>query len=264
MPPDLAFWLALALKMLVTAAFVIGATLAAERLGALAGALIATLPIAAAPAYVFLSLDHDGAFIARSALASLAINPVTATFALIYAVLGQRRNLIVSLPAALSFWISAALIVNAMHWSLAGAVLFNIIVFPACLYAARRYRHAPMPRTGFRWSDIVFRGVMVAILVAAVVTLSFTIGPFASGLLAVFPIVLSSIIFIMHRRVGGPATAAVLANTVSGLIGLGGAIVVLHVLAVPIGPPLAMILALCVSIGWGLLVFQLRRRGIPL
>ena len=66
---------------------------------------------------------------------------------------------------------------------------------------------------------------MVALLVGTVVTLSFRIGPTASGNLAVFPIVLTSIMIILHRRVGGPATAAVMANAV---IGLGGFAIAVH------------------------------------
>ena len=67
MSPELAFWLALALalKMAVTAGFVVAASLVAETSGPAIGAMIATLPIAAAPSYVFLALDHDTAFIAR-------------------------------------------------------------------------------------------------------------------------------------------------------------------------------------------------------
>ena len=53
--PDLAFWLALLLKMAVTALFVIAASYAAERAGPVVGAMIATLPIAAGPAYFFLA-----------------------------------------------------------------------------------------------------------------------------------------------------------------------------------------------------------------
>lgn len=263
MSPDLLFWLALVVKMAVTAGFVIVATMAAQRVGPLPGALIATLPIAAAPAYIFLAMEHDSGFIAQSALASLAINPVTATFALIYAVLGQRQSLLLSLPAALIFWVLLAMVVNSIHWNLIGAVLFNVVVFPLCLIVAQQYRHAPMGPVKFRWKDILARGLMVALLVAAVVVLSFKIGSFASGLLAVFPIVLSSIIFILHRRVGGPATAAVLANAVIGLIGLGVAFVVLHVATAPLGVWLAMTLALAVSVGWGLAVYGMRRLGAP-
>src|SRR5207244_10183625 len=102
--PDLAFWLALAIKMAVTAGFVVVATATAERAGALIGALVATLPIAAGPAYVVVALDHDAAFIAASALASLAINAVTAIFALVYAATVQGCGPILSLLRALPVW----------------------------------------------------------------------------------------------------------------------------------------------------------------
>ena len=59
MSPDLLFWLSLALKMAVTAGFVIAAAMVAERAGAAIGAIVATLPVAAGPAYVFVALDHD-------------------------------------------------------------------------------------------------------------------------------------------------------------------------------------------------------------
>ena len=41
------------------------------------GALVATLPISAGPSYIFLAIDHDAAFIAEGALASLPINAAT-------------------------------------------------------------------------------------------------------------------------------------------------------------------------------------------
>jgi hypothetical protein len=55
------------------------------------GALVATLPISAGPSYVFLALDHDAAFIAEGALASLPINAATILLGLTYVVLAQRR-----------------------------------------------------------------------------------------------------------------------------------------------------------------------------
>ena len=54
MPFDSAFIIALALKMLATAAVVVTASLIAERAGALIGAMVATLPIASGPAYILL------------------------------------------------------------------------------------------------------------------------------------------------------------------------------------------------------------------
>ena len=49
MPPDLMFWVGVAIKMSITALFVSVATITAEKLGAAVGALVATLPVSAGP-----------------------------------------------------------------------------------------------------------------------------------------------------------------------------------------------------------------------
>ena len=71
MSPELAFLLTLGLRMAITAAFVVTASIVTERSGPVIGALIATLPISAGPSYVFLALDHDAAFIAEGALGTV-------------------------------------------------------------------------------------------------------------------------------------------------------------------------------------------------
>lgn len=257
---DSVLWLALAVKMAVTAIFVIVATFAAERGGPLFGALIATLPILAAPAYVFLALDHDAAFIAQSALGSMAINAVNGVYALAFAVLAQRFRLSVIMAMVLALWIGLALAVRSVEWTLAGTAALNLMVLPLCLWLGRRFRHAVMPAIQRRWYDLVARALLVALLVAVIVTLSFRIGPTGSGVLAMFPIVLTSVYVILHRRVGGQAAGAVLANSVSGLVGLGFATAALNLTAVPLGVPAALALALAISIGWNLLVWATRRR----
>ena len=90
MPPDLMFWIGVAIKMAITASFVSVATIVAEKLGYAVGALVATLPVSAGPVYVFLALDHDEAFISASALASLALNAATAIHVTVYVLLAQR------------------------------------------------------------------------------------------------------------------------------------------------------------------------------
>ena len=92
MSPELAFILTLCLRMAITAAFVVSASVITERSGPVIGALVATLPISAGPSYVFLALDHDAAFIAEGALASLPINAATILLGLTYAVLAQRHG----------------------------------------------------------------------------------------------------------------------------------------------------------------------------
>ena len=120
MSPDLAFILMLALRMAVAAAFVVTASFIAERSGPVIGALVATLPISAGPSYAFLALDHNAAFIAEGALASLPINAATIFLGLIYVVLAQRCNAAVSAGGAVAvllYYVVGCTIFAVYIWS---------------------------------------------------------------------------------------------------------------------------------------------------
>ena len=235
MSPDAMFWLELATKMAVTAAFLVAATAIAERAGPLVGGLVATLPISAGPVYLFLALDHDSRFIAASAMASLAV--------------------------ALGFWLAAIFTVRSFQWTLPGALAINAASYLVAVPVARRFRSAKFRPPRRRWYDVPLRAGLVAVLVATVVGLSARVGPTLTGMLAVFPVVLTSLILIFHPRIGGPATAAILANTLPGLVGFAFAMLALHLAAVPLGKAAALILALAISIGWNLTLWLNRHRG---
>ena len=259
---DLAFILMLALRMAITAAFVVSASVITERSGPVIGALVATLPISAGPSYVFLALDHDAAFIAEGALASLPINAATVFLALTYVVLAQRQNAVVSAGGAIAVWIALAALSRTVQWSLAGGLLANAVTFAISLPLLRRFRHVRMPLVRRRWYDIPLRASMVATLVATVVTLSGWVGPSISGALALFPVVFTSMMLILHPRIGGPATAAVIANGGWGLIGFAIAIAVLHIAALQFGSPVALSLALATCVGWNLGLWWSGRRKL--
>jgi hypothetical protein len=269
MDGDLIFWLALIVKMIATAGFVCLASWAAERAGPLVGAMVATLPLSAGPSYVFLALDHDAAFIAASARASLAANAANAVFCFVHVLAARRlagaprgRGTALSVAAALAAWALCAVAIRGFEWSLLGAVLFSVAVFLVCVPLTRRARQASMPPAVRRWYDVPLRAGMVATLVAVVLGLSRTVGPVVTGVLALFPIVLLSLVLIFQPRIGGPGTAALTANAIFGLIGFCGALAGLCLTAEPLGVPMALTLALAVSIGWNVAVALLRRRRV--
>src|SRR5712664_701998 len=264
MSPDLAFILTLALRMAVTAAFVVSASVITERSGPVIGALIATLPISAGPSYVFLALDHNAAFIAEGALASLPINAATIFLGLTYVVLAQRQSAVVSCLSAVAVWIMLASVIRTIHWSLAGGLIANAVAFAICVPLLRRFRNVKMPLITRRWFDIPLRASLVATLVATVVTLSGWVGPTVSGIIALFPVVFTSMMLILHPRIGGPATAAVLANSGWGLRGLGIAIAVLHLAAPRFGSVVGLSRALMVCVSWNLRLWWNGRRRVLL
>ena len=176
-----------------------------------------------------------------------------------YVLIAQRRSLWVSVSLAIAVWLAVTLALVPVHWTAPSAFVLNLVVFVLCLWIVTPFCRVPMPPTIRPRYDFVVRAGMVALLVGAVVTLSFRIGPTGSGVLAVFPVIYASIMVILHARVGGPATATVLANAVSGLAGFGAALLTLHLTAVPLGSTPALIVALGVSVGWNAGLYVARR-----
>jgi uncharacterized membrane protein (GlpM family) len=259
MSSDLLFWLALIVKMAVTAGFVVFAARVAERAGPAIGALVATLPVSAGPAYFLVALDHDAEFISQSAIGSIAAHAATGVFSVVYIVLAQRFGMAVSVGGAVGTWLVVAFLLRAVEWTFIGVAVANLAVYAFCIVFTARYRHVRMPHITPRWYDVPVRAAMVACLVAAVVGTSGRVGPAVTGLLAVFPIVMTSLMLIFQSRVGGPATAALIANTMWGLVGFAFCLFTVHLATVPLGTWPGLGLALAVSVAWNLTLYWLRR-----
>ncbi|MGY4600018.1 hypothetical protein ACVWXL_007764 [Bradyrhizobium sp. GM22.5] len=182
------------------------------------GALVATLPVSAGPSYVFLALDHDAAFIAQGALSSLPVNAATIFMCLTYVVLAQRRSLLVSCGSAVAVWIVFASIIKQFDWPLTAGLAANLIAFGICIPLLAGYRHVKMPLVTRRWYDVPMRAALVATLVAIVVSTSGWVGPRISGIIALYPVVFSSIMVILH-----PANRRSADRRGAGQFGLGAA-----------------------------------------
>ena len=262
MSPELLFWLSLVLKMAVTAGFVVGAAMVTERAGPIVGALVATLPIAAGPAYVFLALDHDSQFISQSALGSIAAHAATGIFSVVYVLLAQRLGTMISVAGAVGVWFVAALLLRSAEWNFPAIASVCLAIYAIAIALTSRYRNVPMPPVRREWYDVPLRATMVAVLIAAVVGLSGQVGPTFTGLLAVYPIVMTCLMLIFQPRAGGPATATLIANTLWGLVGFSACLFTVNLATIPLGTPAGLVLALAVSIAWNLVVWALRRRKV--
>jgi hypothetical protein len=209
---------------------------------------------------VFLALDHDSSFIADGALASLPTNAATLFLGLTYVLLAQHRSAFLSWGAAVIVWLVLASLMRLVHWSLTAGLLVNAIAFAICIPIQQRFRHVKMPPITRRWYDVPLRASLVAMLVATVVTLSGWAGPTLTGIAALFPIVYSSMMLILHPRIGGPATAAVIANGAWGLMGFGLGVAMLHVAALYLGSAAGLSLALSVCVVWNFSLWWIGRK----
>ena len=259
---DELFWIGLGAKMLATACIVLLAAKIIERSDAFIGAMVATLPVSAGPAYVFLAMEHDDAFIATASLVSLNINTGVSAFITVYAYAAQRLGAVLSTLIALAIWLVLGL---AMSYWLPPLPLALAVNFCAALVAMAATRRLLVPARQkptavSRWWDLPFRAALVMSLVAGVLIAARLAGPWAAGIGALTPVVLASLTLILHPRIGGPASAEVMINCLPGMIGIASALAVLHVTAVPLGSPLALTLGLATCVVWNSMLLIVRQR----
>ncbi len=253
----------LLLKIAMTAGIVVAASIVVERSGPFVGALIASLPTAGGAAMIILAWEHPPAFIAQSAVGSLVSNALVAVFALSYAALAQRCNLPLSLGGAYLLWFCAAYLTRFATWDASSASLLNAVVFPLAILAGSRFRvTGAVKRVQLTPSDVVWRAGVVTLCVLIVTAASYSIGSFASGLFAFFPVAMGSFFVILQPRIGGPAAASVAAHVHAPLIGLGLGLLAVHFLAQPLGVWWSYAIGLAIGLGWNALLWLARRRHV--
>lgn len=250
----------LALRMIIVALFVVMVALIAERLGPFLGAMVASLPLYTGPVYLLLALEHEPAYISAATVTSVAICGANPVLVLIYALLARSRNVFVSLGGGLAGWIGCALVIRSQTWSLAEAVLFVAPIYAVSVWLAQDFtRGTVLRRAEPRRSDLVLRAAMVALLTGGVVVASRHVPPEVTGILSVVPILMTSLVLVLHPRVGGPATAALLAHTLGGLVGMVIGFAAVH-LAIPnLGLWPALGLGLTITVTWNISLIGLRR-----
>jgi hypothetical protein len=249
----------LALRMGLVALFVVLVALIAERLGPFLGAMVASLPLYTGPVYLLLALEHDAAYIAAATVTSVAICGANPVFVLIYALLARTHGVWTSLAAGLAAWAACGAYVQSSEWSLIEAILFVAPIYLVALWLAQSFtRGVAIRRAARHWTDLVQRALFVAILTGVVIVASRHVPPEVTGILSVMPILTTSLILVMHPRVGGAATAALLAHTLGGLVGMVIAFVAVNI-AIPragLWPGLA--LGLAITVVWNVMLIVLR------
>lgn len=253
-------WYGLALKIAMTASIVVAASVVVERSGPFVGSLIAALPTAGGAAMIILAFQHPPDFIAASAVGGMIANALCGVFALTYAVLAQKRSLLVSLSGAFALWLGGAALSRLVDWSATQAVLLNVVIYPPLIVAGSRFRAGgAIKRVQLTARDLIWRAGVVTLCVIVVTGASGSIGSYFSGVFAFFPVAMGSFFVILHPRIGGPAAASVAAHVLTPLIGLGLSLLAVHLLAEPIGVWWSYAAGLSIGIGWNALLWFSRR-----
>jgi hypothetical protein len=146
-------------------------------------------------------------------------------------------------------------IVQAWDWTLVEALLFVAPIYIVALVLAQSFtRGVALRRAERHWTDLVQRAVFVAVLTGVVIIASRHVPAKITGILSVMPILTTSLILVMHPRVGGPATAALLAHTLGGLVGMVVAFAIVNIAIDRIGLWPALGLGLATTVAWNVML----------
>ncbi|MFW6345951.1 MAG: hypothetical protein ACOC0M_06445 [Halomonas sp.] len=256
----------LLVKLVATAAVVVGVSLAVGKLGPRLGGIIAGTPIVLGPGYFFMLQEHSPVFIQTAALSTLHALVATLLFSISFVVTAGRLEALASLGIATLCWVPAALLFSRMP----GGVGVAVLMYLAMLLLAegvRRWLRLRQPvvvaRTG--WFDLALRGVLAGVLVSVATTLAVRAGPLLSGMLVGFPVGLLTIGWTLHERYGSDVARATVSMAQKGMLSLVAFSVVTATLVGKAAPMAVFLLSLLASMGVSAVLFllsqwQFRRR----
>jgi hypothetical protein len=230
----------LALKLLLTPAVMVGATLAGRRWGNAVSGWLIGLPLTSGPLVVILVLEHGRHFAARTATGSLSGAVAEAAFCVGWA-FGGRVPL---LAASAGFAAAAA----AMHGL---PLLALVILVPIALVIALRLLPPFPPRADAirtpRW-DLPARLIVAVVAIVSLSAVATTIGARLTGLLAVYPLYSAVLAMFAQRLEGRAAAVGLLRGLLVGLFSFAAFYSLLAFLLLRIGTGGAFAAAIAAAI----------------
>jgi len=211
-----------ALKLIVTPALILAASLASRRWGESIGGWFVGLPLTSGPVCFFLALDESPEFAAAAGLGCLAGAAAKAGLCIAYGRVAQHAGWPVALiVASIAFIVGAAVFVAAALplWPLAIAVCAALSLALWLLPRPRR-SNTELPRLP-PW-DIPARMIVATSLVLGLTALAPYAGPQLSGLLATYPVFAAVLAVFSQRGRGAAAAVQVLRGLLTGLFAFTG------------------------------------------
>lgn len=203
----------LALKLVLTPAVMVAATLAGRRWGGAVSGWLIGLPLTSGPLVLVLALEHGNHFAARTATGSLSGAVAEAAFCVGWAFGGRAPLLVASLGFA-----AAAAAVHVLP------LVALVILVPAALVVALRLLPPFPPRSEAartpRW-DLPVRVVVAVVAILSLSAAATTIGARLTGLLAVYPLYSAVLATFALRLEGRAAAVALLRGLLVGLFSFG-------------------------------------------
>jgi hypothetical protein len=250
------------LPFILSALIVIFIMFIAERYGTKTGGIFGTLPSTIVIAFIFIAINKDVNFAARSVAVVPAELGVNVIFLFFFALLAQRSIVAAFFTSFFSWTILSILIFIFNLENIYISVAIYLITLVLTFFIIEKIKKTPS--TGkvvihYTPLKIALRGIVAGIIISIAVVLS-NINAVLSGIFSVFPAILTSTMVISYRD-HGPAFTAGMAKSM--MIGISSVMVYstsIYFLYPRIGIIYGTILAYLISIVITLIIFKLRKK----
>lgn len=208
----------LATKLLLAPTFVVAASLAARRFGALIGGLVGGLPVVAGPILLVFALDHGPVFAAGAAAGTLLGLVSLLAFVVVYAHLASHVRWWASLVLGWGafFAVTAGLSTITLDADTALAVVLVAIALTMLVLPQPRGERAGSVELPY-W-DLPLRALSALALVLVLTAVSGQLGAKLSGLLAPFPVITSVLAVFTHAQHGERELHLIMRGLVTGFV----------------------------------------------
>lgn len=206
----------LVLKVFLVPALIALVSVAVRLWGPAIGGVLASLPVVAGPALLFLSVEQGTAFAAEAARGTLVALVAVAGAGLAYGWVAQRAPWWVSLPASWTCFIALTLLLHAAHLGAGPGLAVALASFAACRVLLPP-THAPRARRAPVAWDLPLRMASAMLLVLLVTSAATALGPALTGAFTPFPITLTVLLAFTHAREGTAAMAGFLHGFIPGM-----------------------------------------------
>ena len=206
----------LVLKLILTPLLTGAATWAGRKYGHNVSGLLIGLPLNAGPIALFLALQHGDVFAAESAKGIIFGAVSLALYAITYAALSKKFNLLVCVAASWITYFAATLFFNLFDFNLLITFLLSAVGLSALLLLFPDYEEGALTIKPPLW-DIPLRIVLATLFIIGLTYISGNLGPRLSGLLSTFPIFGTIFATTTHYLYGSDACIRLLKGVIISL-----------------------------------------------
>lgn len=252
----------LVLPFVLSALIVILITFIAEKYGTKAGGILGTLPSTIIIAFIFIAFNKGVDFASQSVSVVPAEIGINLVFLLIFVLLAYKST-VIALVASMVVWVILSTVLYFLDIT---NILLSLLIFVISLIFTFTYLEhiKKIPSTGkvkvhYTPIKIILRGVLTGTIITISVLLS-NISPSLSGIISVFPAIISSTMIISIREHGPDFAAGMAKSMIFGCTSVMSYAVFIHFLYPAYGIVIGTIIAFCISFGITMILFKFRSK----